>query len=242
MTNSLKIISWNVHYPSFAMNSAFVTKTLEDAEAYDVICLQEYVQGASSTLRDWLIHNQYSISYLPFAHQGKFSQGVMTATKKSLKAKVQPITLRTDEPKRLRPFKNIRGLLDARIQLGAKEVSIMNTHLTYARLHTRDMRRREFKELISYLSDLKAKHPLFLCGDFNFVGNDKRKTYLTNNFRSFTGDKSNKTWQHLPKYSPIRANLDYFFWSSTLQVNAQLGTINVSDHKPMTAEIVQPSR
>lgn len=237
MAKSLKIISWNVHYPNFSKDNNFVVKRLQKSESYDVICLQEFVQGADNGLEKWLTKNNYSMEYMPFEHRKGIYQGIMIATKKSLKAKVSSFVLREDEPMIRRPYHNIRGLLDAHIKIGSTTISIVNTHLTYARFHTRDMRQREFEKLKSYLTIKSTDMPRLICGDFNFIGPDKRRSYLIDNFNSFTGTNGEKTWHHMPKFSPLKANLDYFFWNNQLSVKPELGTIVVSDHKPLFAEI-----
>lgn len=238
MTQSLKILSWNVHFPTFGKDSSFVIDTLKELGDFDVICLQEYVQGADTKTLEWLQDNDYETNYLPFASIEGISQGVMTATRKSLKATAQPTVLREDEPQRFRPFPNIRGLVTATFTIGGKKLAIHNVHLTYARKHTRDMRKREFANLRKFLSEESDKHPWVLCGDFNFVGVDSRRKYLTDHYKNFTGGLFGKTWRHRSQYSVLRANLDYFFWKGKgLEVEPKLAKFNTSDHRPMIATI-----
>lgn len=237
MSKNLKIISWNVHFPDFARDSSYVVNQLEKSGPFEVICLQEYVEGADDKLKQWLQDNDFDITYLPFSYNANMSQGIMTACSKALRSNSESVTLREDEPKRFRPFHNIRGLIDTSIRFAGREVSIANTHLTYSRFHTRDMRRREFGKLQEHLAAESGEQPFFICGDFNFFGNDSRREYLVEHYQSFTGDRL-KTWQHQAKFSPLRANLDYFFWEDDkLNIKASIGGFNVSDHRPLFAEI-----
>lgn len=238
MKQPLKILSWNVHFPTFGKDSGFVIDTLTKLGDLDIICLQEFVQGADTKAHDWLRDNGYKTTYLPFATVNGMSQGVMTAVRKGLDITAKPVVLREDEPQRFRPFPNVRGLVSATFIIGNKELAIHNVHLTYARRHTRDMRKREFTELQKFLAEESNQHPWVLCGDFNFVGADGRRKYLTDHYQNFTGGVLGKTWRHRSKYSVVRANLDYFFWHGQgLQVDAQLAAFNASDHRPMIATI-----
>jgi len=237
-TNELEILSWNVHYPFFAKDNTYVADTLEQLEQLDVICLQEYVDGASEQTKEWLENNNYVINYLPFASKGDLSQGVMTAVRKGLSAKTVPIILREDEPRRLRPFPNIRGLLATTVQTEHGEVTINNVHLTVPRPHLVDLRKREFTELKEYLNSQNTSSNWLLCGDFNFMPYDSRRKYLTNRYTHFTGSMVNKTWRNHQPYTPIRANLDYLFWrEGSIRVAAELLDFNHSDHRPMRATL-----
>lgn len=237
MAETLSLISWNVHYPRFAQDNAYVISALEEQGAFDIICLQEYVSGGDTKLDRWLEANDYDITYMPFAHNLEgMSQGVMTATRKILGAEVRPVVLREDGPRRFRPFDNIRGLLEATVEIDGLDVTIMNFHSTYPRPHVIDMRKREFTVLKAIL-EVETK-PWLLCGDFNFLSVDKRRKYLTERFKSFTGSMINKTWRHRSKYTPIRGNLDYFFWKGDeLKVEPNIAPFDDSDHRPLLAKI-----
>ena len=240
MTTDLRVISWNVHYPSFARDSQYCIDALEALGPFDVICLQEYVSGADSKLIDWLTGKGYQVAYMPFAHNLGYSQGVMTAVRPGLFASPVPKILREDGPRRFRPFYNVRGLMSTTIKVGASEVSINNVHLTYPRQHTIDMRRREFVSLQAFLKALSAQGPWLLCGDFNFIGLDKRRKYLKANYQHFTGDFWHKTWSHKGKFSPIRANLDYAFWdtgSKQMVTSTRLELVKGSDHHPIIMQV-----
>ncbi len=234
MPHILKVVCWNVNYPKFARNNTYVINTLEALDNPDVICLQEYVGGKDSQLLKWLADHNYETAYLPFAYRGSLSQGVMTATKKSLKSELETVVLRKDGPVRMRPFPNVRGLVNAHIKIGMSTLSVANFHSTYPRPHVRDMRKREFAELLKYLDKEESRNPILLCGDFNFFGKDYRKKVLLSRYKHFTGTFSNPTWRHRSRLSPISANLDYFFWKD-LQVEANLLPFNTSDHRPLLA-------
>lgn len=238
MSNKLKLLCWNVHYPKFAYDSSYVVDTIEDLGSFDVICLQEYVQGADDQILDWLEDNGYLVEYLPFSGTGGFSQGVMTAVRKSMASKTQKIILREDGPRRFRPFPNIRGLLATAINVNGKNFSIYNIHLTLPRPYTIDMRSREFKKLREFLDQSPANEPWFMCGDFNFFGFDKKRNQLTDGYDHFTGSLIDKTWRHHLRFTPIRANLDYFFWKGNIKVTPELAGFNTSDHRPLTADIL----
>ena len=237
MAESLNIISWNVHYPRFAMDSGYVVDAIEKLGPFDVICLQEFVEGGDAKLHEWLDANDYNVTYLPFAHNLEgMSQGVMTATRKVLNAYVEPVVLRKDGPRNFRPFPNIRGLLKATVKVDGESVVLMNFHSTYPRPHVIDMRQREFAELKKLLEH--QTDPWVLSGDFNFLSVDKRRKYLTDRYQSFTGGLISKTWRHHSKYTPVRGNLDYFFWSSDeFIVEPSLAPFEESDHRPLLAKI-----
>lgn len=235
--DSLSVVSWNVHYPFFAKDNSYVIDTLEKLGAPNVICLQEYVDGGGNEFLKWLKHNNYTYEYLAFGHFGKKSMGVLTAVKKIYKPKFKPITLRSDNPRLFRPFKNIRGLITTAIKIDGRTLNIVNTHLTYPRMHTTDMRKREFTSLKTHLENSDTDS-IFLCGDFNFVPIDSRRRYLKNQFASFSGGVIRKTWRHGSKYSLMRANTDFIFWdSSNIKVEAKLANFNTSDHRPIIANI-----
>ena len=237
MSKTLKVVSWNVNYPRFAKDNSYVIQTLESLSQPDVICLQEYVQGKDADAIEWFERNSYDMAYLPFAHNlDGLSQGVMTANKKTLHAQVDPVVLREDVPRRFRPFPNIRGLLSAQIKIGDHLVTIANFHSTYPRPHVMDMRKREFAELMKFLVAKDAQHPWLLCGDFNFFGRDSRKKLLKHRYKSFTGNIIQPTWRHHNRLSPVRLNLDYFFWNG-LSVKAKLAPFSNSDHRPLTATV-----
>jgi endonuclease/exonuclease/phosphatase family metal-dependent hydrolase len=239
MTQPLRIISWNVFYPTFAADNSYVIKVLEELGPFEVICLQEYVGGADKLLARWMRKHDYEMVYLPFAKRGELSQGVMTAVRKGLAINLAPTTLRQDKPQLMRPFSNIRGLVSAEIIWNNRKLAVHNIHLTYARPHTADMRRREFSSLETFLAAGLESNPWLLCGDFNFFGADKRKLALTEKYPFFSGNNIEKTWSHRPKYSPIRANLDYAFWSpADLQVEASLADFETSDHRPIVIEVM----
>ncbi len=236
MPKTLKILSWNVNFPTFGKSNDYVIKVIESISKPDVICLQEYVGGRDAELLKWFDAHGYKTEYLPFSHRGSMSQGVMTAIRKNLKAETHHVVLREDGPGKIfRRFPNIRGLLNTRIVVDGTEVSIANFHSTYPRPHVIEKRRREFQELIMFL-DSNKDNPLLLCGDFNFIGNDIRRKILKSRYKHFTGGGYDKTWRHFGRYSPIRTNLDYYFWKG-LNVDAQLLPFSDSDHRPMLATI-----
>lgn len=237
MSNKLKLLCWNVHYPKFAYDSAYVVETIESLGDFDIICLQEYVKGTDDQILDWFEDNGYHTDYLPFSGTGNLSQGVMTAVRKSMAPNTQKIILRSDEPRRFRPFPNTRGLLATSIKINGKNFSIYNIHLTLPRPYTIDMRAREFKKLEEFLEQSPHNQPWFMCGDFNFFGLDWKRNRLTGKYNHFSGNLINKTWRHHLRYTPIRANLDYFFWKGNIKVAPQLAHFNTSDHRPLTAEI-----
>ncbi len=231
------ILSWNVHYPFFAKNNSYVIGTLENLNMPDIICLQEYVEGSDDKFLFWLKRNGYIFKYFPFAHEGDKSQGILTAVKESLNPKFSITYLRRDKPSKSRPFINVRGIITTRLIISGLVVDIVNIHLTYPRLHTKDLRKREFTSLCDYLNKNRSNATL-LCGDFNFVPVDFRRKYLKKQYANFSGNLFSKTWKHNQKFSPLRANTDYLFWNkSQLQVNPQLEEFSTSDHRPLSAII-----
>ncbi len=101
------------------------------------------------------------------------------------------------------------------------------------------MRKREFQELLRVLDKVPADRAMILCGDFNFLGPDKRRIALTNKYDYFSGSFFDKTWKHHPNLSPIAANLDYIFWNpDTTQVQPRLLQRNTSDHRGIVASII----
>lgn len=241
MNRSLSVLSWNVHLTTFAHGNRYVVEQMEQLDKPDVICLQEYVDGADSTTKDWFENNGYEIIFLPFAvfpKDSRISQGVMVAAKKTLKASLTTHVLRSDGPRAFRRFNNIRGLAEAVVTFDkGKKLHIINVHSTFARHYTIDMRKREFAALKDYLA-AAGDEPVLLCGDFNFVGSDPRKKYLKKLYSSFTGSLLSPTWRHLTKLSPISANLDYFFWSRRgISVEPRLLGYKKSDHRALYAKI-----
>lgn len=235
------MVCWNVHLHTFARDNAYVLKRLEAWGYPDIICLQEYVQGRDDETAKWFKKQGYDTAYLPFATYPKdhrISQGVLTATKKSLRASTEPVVLRSNGPRWFRNFPNVRGLLDATIAFEGKQLHVLNFHATYARPHTTDMRRDEFGKLQSYLAAFDEKTAWLIGGDFNFFGSDSRKAWLIERYAHFTGNGRQKTWRHKSKILPLGANLDYLFWSGeTVAVVAKLMPFSVSDHRPIQAKI-----
>lgn len=237
MSENLRVLSWNLHFKTFAKDNSYVLDTLEKLQLPDVVCLQEFADGGDGRLQEWFASHDYETTYLPFASKGQFSQGVMTATRKVLEATTQPVVLRDDPAgKVFRRFPNKRGLLNTHVTLDGVAVSVNNFHSTYPRPHVIDKRRREFAALITFLEAEEKELPLLLCGDFNFFGRDERRKILKDRFEYFTGTLADPTWRHHSRYSPIRVNLDYFFWKG-LSVKAELLPFSGSDHRPLLASV-----
>jgi len=242
--DKITIHTWNVHMHTFAEDNLYVIEELDELKQPDVICLQEYVEGKDASTLKWLKHNDYNITYLPFANYPQdtsISQGIFTAVKKSLKGASSPVILRKDGPRRFRNFPNRRGVIDTVITLeDGSIISIINFHATPPKPYTIDMRKSEFDVLSNYLEELPKDRKVFLCGDFNFFGIDARRNLLKNRFQHFTGTNIHKTWQHNFPFSPLKLNLDYLFWTQNLAVSAKLRPFKISDHRPILASISVP--
>jgi endonuclease/exonuclease/phosphatase family metal-dependent hydrolase len=238
MDTQISLLSWNVHMHDFAENNEYVVSEIKNLDLPDIICLQEYVEGRDSTALRWLKDNDYKVIYLAsakFPQDNNISQGVLTAVRKSLVSSSEKIILRKDSPRRFRNFNNIRGAIDTVVTLkDSSRVSILNFHATLPRPYTVDMRRREFLKLVEYMGNLPSDRKIILCGDFNFIGIDNRKKLLIEKFDYYTGSFLRTTWKHKNTFGLIRLNLDYIFWTPSLNIKAKVKPFNTSDHRPIS--------
>ncbi len=247
--SQLRVISWNVRFSTFVSNNQYVIDGISSLGDFDVVCLQEYVQGGDQQLHRWLVEQGYRMTFLPFSHNVEHGHGLLTATKSSIAADTQSVMLRSTPPRPLRPFFNERGLLATTIQTPTTNIEIDNVHLTVYRPHLTDLRRAEFEALCDYLdldnrdhnsNDNAPTHQVsrVLCGDMNPFIFDDRLQRLKTAYAHATGGRLHKTWRHFGPKSPIRANLDYVFWDRThLHVDAQMASLPGSDHRPIVFSV-----
>ncbi len=139
MSEQLKILSWNVHLNTFARDSTYVVDELEQLGNPDIVCLQEYVEGADTSALNWLQQNGYDLEYLPFAKSPQdqsISQGILTAVKNSVDVvSSEAIVLREDEPRRFRPFPNIRGVIETVVRLDNGNLEIFTIIIPHCQGH-----------------------------------------------------------------------------------------------------------
>lgn len=236
MSESLRVLSWNVHYPKFANNPNYAVEYFNNTKP-DVICIQEYCNAKDDVVVQWFTDNGYIQEYMPFAHNlDGFSQGVMTAVKKSLRPSSETVTLRDNGPRMFRNFPNIRGLIKTTVSIDGVDIDILNTHLTLARPYTMDMRKQEFEKLVETLDSLETEsdNPMVLVGDFNFIPLDRRRKLLEKRYASFGGNTETKTWYWRGKKGFISANLDAVYWDSDkIHIDGELGELIGYDHRPL---------
>ncbi len=221
-------------------DDAYIVQALDALGSVDVICIQEYLAGADDNVKKWFEYNGYTVRFQAFSEEEGYRLGVFTAVRSKLEVEFTYHELRNDYPTRLRPFSNSRGVLVANVKLGDTVASIFNTHMTYARFHTHEMRVREFNNLKAMLVADYTSSKVILLGDFNFVGADSRRRHLKKEYQFFTGTFFDKTWSHKPQLSPLNANLDYVFWKEAdFDIESKLLPKSGSDHRPLLCKITE---
>ncbi|MBS3787206.1 endonuclease/exonuclease/phosphatase family protein [Candidatus Bipolaricaulota bacterium] len=162
----------------------------------------------------------------------------------------------------VRQFDLKRAILELRFPRDEeKDFVVFNTHLTAFAFGT-DVRSRQVKEIQSLLKERSSDdHPWIIGGDFNLEPPGPKMDSkegevikpLFDNYRAVPGyDEANGSnpedwYTHFPNDPDINSpdrTIDYFFLADKLSLGEhyvrQKGTLNISDHLPVVAEVRLP--
>ncbi|HEX8932475.1 MAG TPA: endonuclease/exonuclease/phosphatase family protein [Patescibacteria group bacterium] len=136
-----------------------------------------------------------------------------------------------------------RNLLHLQLQIGAKKISLLNTHLAWAKTTIEQPHQTNQGEiLLNYLQTVEQ--PFILSGDFNIDPNQPLIAKVNSLARNVVVEHQVTTTlnprQHRAKVLfPPGAVVDYLFVSKNLQVKkfAVIDELDLSDHFALTAEV-----
>ena len=134
-----------------------------------------------------------------------------------------------------------RHLLEARIDVEGKGISVFTTHLTYSKAFQDNPKKiKEAEKIVDIISD---KKPTILAGDFNSTPNSKTIKSIDTQIKYLDREKR-PTWTKHPfskdgfKANTLNWKLDYIFLSEDLShQNLEIIDTALSDHLPMKVEI-----
>jgi len=233
-SNPLRVMSFNVDKME-KTNPDQLSQIIKDKKA-DVVCLQELNQQQAKDLAaktgmymsfqgDPTMNGKAILSKYPIKQEEKRGYGASAIT--NIGEKVANIFGTGGSS-----MEN-RGVQKATIDVGGKDVSIFNTHLSNSNTNERQTQMAELSAIMA-----QTKGPKICSGDFNEAVGDNQ-TSLLNTIRGNYQDSLQLAGQAKPTCGDKR--IDYLFASPSVKVmggETATGTAGKSDHFPIIADFL----
>ena len=255
-----------------------VVKVIKEQDA-DVVLLQEMDEGSSRTdnrNQTQLILSRLQDRYGYYAEtfywralyvphpkiNGSVGMKLTTLSKYPIRSATRYQLPRIKENYIVSRFNFYRAILETRIEVGDKEIEVLNTHFD-AFAHSSETMQRQVECAMGVLESLdKQSTPWIIGGDFNLLPPGFRNTMDPEKGKSFSetteltpmfehyrsipsleaiaGDDPKQWYTHFPNDPEVTAPdriIDYQFYSKQLKVRSakvlQGYTWNISDHLPI---------
>jgi endonuclease/exonuclease/phosphatase family metal-dependent hydrolase len=226
----LVVMTWNIAGHAELIDGDHVRHVADAIRRIrpDVVALQEVHRGTwRSRFRDQLselesrtgLRGHFAPSFVQWG--GGFGNAILTRGE-IVRAEVHPLPC-LGEP---------RSLLEATIRIDGATISFYSTHLTsWGRLNSKN----RVEQLRCLANKVRTSpHPFILAGDLNTGPNSpEMEEFRRGNVAQLASQEVG------PTYPSLNAQLDYIFAGPGWQVRASRAwPIEVSDHLPVTAELV----
>jgi endonuclease/exonuclease/phosphatase family metal-dependent hydrolase len=234
-TNTFRVMTYNIHHAE-GLDKKVDLKRIADLikkEKADIVALQEVDRNTERTgKRDFPAEfAQLTGMSCVFSNNwpvqgGEYGTAILTRF---------PITKREHSLLKMVGSNEQRGLLQAHIKIGDREVVVMNTHIDFRR--SDEERLESVKEFVPVIQK-KAELPIIFCGDFNDSPGSRtyeRMNALLDDSWKLIGKGEGWT---IPAEKPHR-RIDYIWISkkgSIVPLRAWVPETEASDHRPVVAE------
>jgi endonuclease/exonuclease/phosphatase family metal-dependent hydrolase len=234
-TNTFRVMTYNIHHGE-GLDKKVDLKRIADLisqEKADIVALQEVDRNTERTgKRDFPAEfAQLTGMSCVFSNNwpvlgGEYGTAILTRF---------PITKREHSLLTMVGSTEQRGLLQAHIKIGDREVVVMNTHIDHRR---GDEERLESVKQFDGVIQKKAELPIIFCGDFNDLPGSRtyeRMNALLDDSWKLIGKGEGWT---IPAERP-RRRIDYIWISkknSIVPLRAWVPETEASDHRPVVVE------
>ncbi|WP_050785723.1 endonuclease/exonuclease/phosphatase family protein [Pedosphaera parvula] len=239
-TNTFRVMTYNIHHGE-GLDKQVDLQRIADLikqEKADIVALQEVDRNTERTgKRDFpaeftrltgmscVFSNNWPVQ------GGEYGTAILTRF---------PITKREHSLLKMVGSKEQRGLLQAHVKMGDREVVVMNTHVDHRK--TDEERLESIMEFATVIKK-KAELPVIFCGDFNDVPGSptyEQMSALLDDSWKLIGEGEGWT---IPAEKP-RRRIDYIWISKKgpiIPLRAWVPASEASDHRPLVVEFQLPT-
>lgn len=227
-SDSIKIISYNIHYGINPKGQSALDQILSFLKSSDsdIIFLQEVDR---KTFRSYFQNQpEYIAKKLSMDYMYTPTQNMIAGQTGNMILSRYPIV--ASEEYTLSFDKYPRKLQKAVIQAPSGDLAVFNTHLDLSR----SIRKEQIDEILKILEE--TKEPFVLAGDMNAP--DPSELYKLSSLAIDTGKAMKK--ETLPTFINKKyiSRIDYIFTSKNISLQSyEVPTLNFSDHEPVIIEI-----
>ncbi len=232
---TLRVMTYNIHHGEGLdgkVDLLRIAELIRDEKA-DIVALQEVDRGVARTAKRDLPAELAALTGMTavFANNyhfqgGEYGNAILSRF---------PVRRWTNTHYRMLIPNEQRGILQAILDVGGREVVFMNTHIDY---------RRDDKERWANLDEIEglaaqyAGTPVLLCGDFNSVPTSRIIQRLTNTFDDTWAKVGEGEGLTIPANKPTK-RIDYLWVTKDGPIKPLKSWVPVteaSDHRPVMAE------
>jgi endonuclease/exonuclease/phosphatase family metal-dependent hydrolase len=232
---TLRVMTYNIHHGEGLdgkVDLLRVAELIRDEKA-DIVALQEVDRGVARTAKRDLPAELAALTGMTavFANNyhfqgGEYGNAILSRF---------PVRRWTNTHYRMLIPDEQRGILQAILDVGGREVVFMDTHIDYRR---DDKERWANLDEIESLAAQYAGTPVLLCGDFNSVPTSRIIQRLTNTFDDTWAKAGEGEGLTIPANKPTK-RIDYLWVTKDGPIKPLKSWVPVteaSDHRPVMAE------
>lgn len=227
-SDSIKIISYNIHYGMNIKRQPILDNILSFLKSSDsdIIFLQEVDH---KTFRSYFQNQpEYIIKKLSMDYMYTPTQNMVTGQTGNMMISRYPIV--SSEEYTLSFDKYPRKMQKSVVQTPFGDLAIFNTHLDLSR----SVRKKQIDEIVKILEE--TKEPFVLAGDMNAP--DPSELYKLSSLAIDTGKAMEK--ENIPTFinKKYKSRIDYIFISNGISLQSyEVPSLTLSDHEPVIIEI-----
>jgi endonuclease/exonuclease/phosphatase family metal-dependent hydrolase len=232
---TLRVMTYNIHHGEGLdgkVDLLRIAELIRDEKA-DIVALQEVDRGVARTAKRDLPAELAALTGMTavFANNyhfqgGEYGNAILSRF---------PVRRWTNTPYRMLIPNEQRGILQAILDVGGREVVFMNTHIDY---RPDDKERWANLDEIEGLAAQYSGTPLVLCGDFNSVPTSRVVQRLATTFDDTWAKAGEGEGLTIPANKPTK-RIDYLWVTKDGPIKPMKSWVPVtepSDHRPVMAE------